>query len=202
MSLVRRMQRVTRGRIEQYLAANPGEAGLVACALVDAEGELVRAEGKATAAYRKAQERVDTIEGRIARLECGAELAVRGEQHDLAREALSAQIKTEEELELQRESFERSRNALADARAVRAHIRHLRTVFGNVASQGGNPRDDRLLGRIAALPDGEPSTGARPLPLRTLDERLEQLKRDAVVEARLEEMKRGRKGASSALKTR
>ncbi len=198
MGLIRRLERITAGRLAAFLHAQerPELAlpGLLA-ELDEALAQARRAQAKAHSAERSAQRRLDELTGRVARLARGAQLALEAGDQATARQALTAQLQAERLLPARAEALQAAQAALADARrvcqqlqAVRAEVaRRLqslptldRAMTSAQAARDGAARGHRLLDEVARLVEPDP-----PSPLAPLEAPAERLTRDAEIQRRL-----------------
>jgi len=82
------------------------------------------AEAKALTAVKADRRRLDAAAGRIERLGKGAMLALGADDIKTARQAIAAQIRTEQELEAFRRSLNLSESAYSSARNARKQLQH------------------------------------------------------------------------------
>jgi phage shock protein A len=125
MALIRRLRRITIGRIETFLASlETPEMVLpqLVRELADAVSQAARAEAKALSAVKAAQRRSDEAAGKVLRFAEGAKLAVANGDEDLARRALVAQIQSESQAESASQELQRTTEAYGQARAVRKQL--------------------------------------------------------------------------------
>jgi len=182
-------------------------------------GEVVaaeKAEAKASASAAGAQRKLDEAIGRANRLQQGAELALRQGRQDIAREAITEQVRLEEEIEKRRADLARTEAALRDARTVRVQLSEQlkkledrseaiisRARAAGCGKRGRNRgragRDttrsilEQVAGMEAAVDEEETTlaiasetVGAEDV---SLDERLRSLERESLIEQRLEEIR-------------
>ena len=125
MGLMRRLQRITRARIEGFLDAVESPEVVFPQLVKEMEGavrEAQRAEAKALTVVKATQRKLDELTGRIQRLEKGAELALAKGDEQTARDALAAQLQVEKNIELQESARARGRDALEQARVSREQL--------------------------------------------------------------------------------
>ncbi len=126
MKFIKRITRITTGRIEAFLSeAESPETLLPQLAKeMDREVHLVaRAEAKSLAGLRTVQRKLDELMGQSLRLERGTELAVQQGDDETAREAITAQIQVEKEIELAQKILKTSESAYEQARNAHLKIR-------------------------------------------------------------------------------
>ncbi|MFP4354959.1 MAG: PspA/IM30 family protein [Phycisphaerae bacterium] len=129
MALIRRLQRITLGRIEAFLESLKAPHAVLPGLLAEldrAVDSAAQAEAKALSAFKSAQRRIDEANGKLLRLEQGAQLALSRDDEPLARRALAEQIRVQQEGESLAQRFEQARQAHASARQVRKQLQHSR----------------------------------------------------------------------------
>jgi len=125
MGLVARLRRLTTSRIEAFLSTVEDPEVLFPQLVKEMEGQVraaTEAEAKAMASVKGARRDLDQVKQKLERMQKGAELAVEKGDEDTAREAVSAQIDLEAEIERKEETLNRAQGALDDARAAREQI--------------------------------------------------------------------------------
>ena len=100
MGQIAKLKRLTMARIEAFLASieRPEDvmAGLIA-EMKQKVSQAARAQAKAASAVKADRRRLDAATGRVIRLEKGAAIAVKSGQVDVARQAIAAQIRAEQD---------------------------------------------------------------------------------------------------------
>lgn len=220
MGLVKRLKRITRARIEALLDSLEDPAQVLP-QLVRELAQQVQlasdAEAKALSAVRAAQRRLDEAAGRAARLGAGALQAVQAGQEDLAREALHAQIKAQEELRPAEQALAAAQAAHDDAHQVRCHLQgeleHLRGRSRELVARSHQAHARKtvqskasplagagsILEEVIRMEDGLAQAEAAADSAAEIGDtassgsaqrRLEKLEHDAEIDRRLEELKR------------
>lgn len=214
--LVSRLRRITVPRINAFLETVEDPEVIFPQLIREIQNTIadaVKAEGKAAAALKADQRRLDESTGRSIRLAKGAELALRQGVESLAREALAEQVKADRISEDLRYALERSEAALLEARELHRHLENQleelkqrkREILARARSAkrtaGTYRRTDRIRATGAAILDevsrmqqmGEANEIARGLPgrlpgkfERSLEDRLRILEREAEIERRLD----------------
>jgi len=124
--LVSRLRRITIQRINAFLETVENPEAIfpqLVWEMQNTIADAVKAEGKAAAALKADQRRLDESIGRSIRLAKGAELALRQGDESLAREALAEQVKADRISEDLRHALERSEAALLEARGLCRHLK-------------------------------------------------------------------------------
>ena len=125
MGLIKRLQRITSGRVRAFLDSVDDPETVLPQLVAEMEenaGIAVNAEAKALTAVKSAQRKLDEAEGRVLRLGRGAELALKQGDERTAREALAEQLKAEKEASVHKESLVRAEAALKDAHDTRLQL--------------------------------------------------------------------------------
>lgn len=125
MGRIDRLKTVTMARIEAFLASlEKPETVLpqLVREMASAVAEAARAEAKALTAVRADRRRVDAASGRVTRLGKGADLALNAGEVDVARQAIAAQIRAEQEVERCRGKLAVSESAYESAGLVRGRL--------------------------------------------------------------------------------
>ncbi len=125
MGKIDRLKRITMAKIEAFLdSLEQPEIVLpqLQRELADKLKEAVNAETKSLTALKASQRRVDEGAGRLLRLKKGAELALRDGDEETARQALAAQVETEEQLAKIEKGHEGTRKAYLNAHDVRKQL--------------------------------------------------------------------------------
>jgi phage shock protein A len=111
VKFIKRITRITTGRIESFLSeVDEPEKVLpqLAREMEQAVRSAASAEAKSLAALKSAQRKFDEVTGRSLRLERGAQLAVQQGDDALARDALAAQIQVEKDAATAKKELEAS----------------------------------------------------------------------------------------------
>lgn len=221
MGLIKRLQQITAARIEAFLERIEEPDLIFPRLVVELEAKVrlaAAAEAKAITATRAAQRRMDEMIGRLTRLERGAAMALRKGDETTAREALSAQVESEQSLERCQEELARAESALEQARQVRQQLEfdlcHLRERQGEILdrarlakrwkkiqiiSQGASKSGESLLDQMSRLErrlDRDESLVRLGHEQRSvhgeagLEKRLKALERNAEIEKRLANLKK------------
>ena len=126
MGLIKRLKRITFAKIELFLQSLEDPEIVFPRLIVELEERLAdacRAEAKSMSAIHAVQKRADELSGRLARLDKAAELALKKGDDALAKEALAAQMDTEQALARCRQELGQTEIALGQAGEAREHIR-------------------------------------------------------------------------------
>ncbi|MFP4053665.1 MAG: PspA/IM30 family protein [Phycisphaerae bacterium] len=156
MGIIRNLQRITRARIEAYLDSVETPE-LLLPRLLDELAEKVRlasdAEAKALSAVKGTQRRMDEANGRIARLQRGAKLAMEAGEDDTARAAVAAQIEAEQAGQAVAAELEGAQQAHVTARQTRLRLQedlqNLRSRRQELMGRWRSARGGRQAGRAA-----------------------------------------------------
>jgi len=125
MGLIGRIQRVTMARIESFLDSVEDPEVMFPQLIAEMEDQIraaTNAEAKALGAVKAAQRKVDETRGRIERLAKGAELALNQGDEAMARDALAAQVKAEEELKQGEDALSKAETAQSQATDARKRL--------------------------------------------------------------------------------
>ncbi len=213
MGFIDRLKRITLGRVEAFLAAQETPETVLP-QLVEELAAKVRqsadAEAKALTAVKAAQRRCDEARGRSQRMGQGAHLALQAGDPDLARRALAAQLDAERELDAHLPPLAAAESALESARAARRQLGEtleqvkarrdelIARAKAARARQTAPPQRGSILDAVARMEEkvghAEAHADARDEVARTLgpdvvERDLEELRRNAEVERRLQELK-------------
>jgi len=213
--IISRLRRITASRIYAFLEAAEDPETIFPQLLREMKsgiGDAVKAEGKAAAAAKANQRRLDEFTGRSIRLARGAELALRQGDESLAREALAEQIRTDRLARDQRQALKQSEAALAETRDVRLYLeaqleelkrrkKELITRFQSTKKAAGTHSSTKkiraagtaILDEVSRIQNVEdrkeyiPATGVIPLQKfgRSLEDRLRTVEREAEIDRRL-----------------
>ncbi|MHC4646700.1 MAG: PspA/IM30 family protein [Planctomycetota bacterium] len=127
MARIGRLKSITMSRIEAFLASLERPEDILP-QLAKEMAEKVKlaasAEAKALTAVKADRRRLDAAAGRIERLRKGAVLALQADDIKTARQAIAAQIKTEQELEACGRSLNLSESAHRSAENARKQLQH------------------------------------------------------------------------------
>ncbi len=125
MGLIKKLKRITAGRIDSFLRSVEDPAGVFPLLVEELAGkakEARSAEAKAMTAVKAAQRKLDETAGRMQRLGRGAAMALSQGEETTARDALSAQIELENTCELRELALSRAESALSQACSAREQI--------------------------------------------------------------------------------
>ena len=125
MGLIKRLQRITSGRVRAFLDSVDDPETVLPQLVAELEEKAaiaVNAEAKALTAVKSAQRKLDEAEGRIQRLGRGAALALKQGDERTAREALEQQVRAEKEAESHKDALTRAEAALKDAHDARLQL--------------------------------------------------------------------------------
>lgn len=146
MALIKRLKRITLGRIEAFLRACETPE-VVFPQLVRDMGDKIKlainAEAKARSAQLSAQRKLDEANGKLLRYQQGSGMAARLGDGDTARRAAEAQLKVRQEIERRTVALEKADRAHDDARATRLQLQEQYEVLKD-------KRDD-ILERVRVL---------------------------------------------------
>jgi phage shock protein A len=208
--MISRLKKISLSRIEAFLCSAENPEVLMPQLLRELEESIRKAaaaEARAASALRAEQRRCDELQGRLVRLERGAELALTHKDERLAREALAEQVKAERKLVRYNRALESSEKAYTEASSVRAGLEYQLDVLKS--------KKDELLARsrtavaakkaeysgtdiLAAVSRMESAVDAEEFTVETgrpgnpmLDQRLRQLERNQEIERRLDDMRKG-----------
>lgn len=125
MGFLNRLQRVTVGRIESFLATVEDPEVLFPQLVKEMEDRIRSAtetEAKAMATVKAAEREAADLRKKIERFQKGAELAMSQGDEVTAREAVAAQIDAESQMALKAEALARAQKALEMAREARKQM--------------------------------------------------------------------------------
>jgi len=125
VGLIKRLQRITSARLKAFLDTVDDPETAIPQLVTELEDKvhiIANAEAKALSAVKSVQRKLDEAGGKVMRLSRGAELALKQGDEKTARDALTAQIKAEKEIETQKPSLAMAENALKDAREARMQL--------------------------------------------------------------------------------
>jgi phage shock protein A len=125
MGFITRIKRLTTSRIETFLTTVEDPEILFPQLVKEMEEQIRKAtsaEAKAMAGTKAAQRELDTVKDKLDRMQKGASLAMDQGDEDTAREAITAQIALEAEIQRKDEALARSQGAQDDAKAAREEI--------------------------------------------------------------------------------
>lgn len=218
MGLIRRLQHITRAKIEAFLQSVENPALILPRLVAELEDSVrvaLAAEAKALTAVRATQRKLDEIAGRIERLQRGAELALRQQDAATARDALAAQMEAERTRDRLRLELQRAESAHQEAHHTRLQLTsdldslrersatlivRARVAQGQPggAGAGAGAATGSLLDQVSRLEARVNEDEARIALQRTagqgatapLEVRLSKLEQQAEVEKRLADLKR------------
>ncbi|MBN2162661.1 MAG: PspA/IM30 family protein [Pontiellaceae bacterium] len=221
MNLFKRMMRITNARIEAVLSSVEDPETMFPQLVREMEeqvGKATEAEAQALTALKVAERNLEGAKNNVAKMQSGAELAVKNNDEAMAREAIAAQLDHEKTLQLKadacdkaRESYERARDtrlqvqekldeirSKQDEILTRARIAKSQKKIEQTVSSPLNSSDsildaiDRLEGKVeqaeAELEVRREVAGSGK-PARDLEKRLEKLESEQEVEQRLAALK-------------
>jgi phage shock protein A len=224
MALIKRLSRITAARIEAFLSTTEDPENALPYLAREMEKQVAlagRAVAKALAAQRGAQRGLDEVRGRITRLENGARMALEHGDEALAREALTALVKTERDEKGRVDAVAGAQKALADAREARTRIEHqLGNLKANTAGiiarskalrarrtsridAAAGSRPGNLLEQVAAMEtrvdreEAEIEINRASRERITLEERLKELERRSEIEERVRRLRRQREQSAA-----
>lgn len=214
MGLTARLKQVTKARVEAFLdrAEDPAT---VFPRLVNELGAQIQAlkhaEAKAMSAVKSAQRKLDEVSGREARLEKGAELALKLGDEQTAREALTVQVKLAgvktERARAVEQAEKDHEEALRTRLRMEALLEDLKSRAGEYACEVDftralphNRRQQRtqvslldavarMEGRLDEVDEGYTQRMAQSG--LTLERKLRLMERQRIVEQRLQALKQG-----------
>lgn len=218
MGLIKRLKRITSSRIEAFLQSVENPESIFQQLVQEMKNQVkvaINAETKSLASVRAAQRKLDESEGTIRRFAKGAELALEHGEEPIAREALAAQMKTEQYAEQNQESLDRAESALNQARSTREQMEsqladllnrkeEIITRARSVKTQkqivnvekGGNSILEQV-SRIENKLEEEEATAEINREMSgkstlSLDERLRSLERESEIKKRLDKLRKRR----------
>ena len=224
MGLIRKLKRLTVGRVEAFLDKAEDPAAVYPELLRELEQQVraaANAEAKARSALSAAQRKRDELTGRINRLTEGASLAIKQGNEDLAREAVEAQMEAEKRLPALEEEMARADTAVLDAGSARqqledtlqeltnrkgemlAHAQMVRAQKGSIDSQRSvSARGKDILSAVARMEEKVEQAEAEHTVRReagasrtpALEQKLREFEQDAELETRLAALKKQRSG--------
>ena len=227
MGLIARLQRLTVSRIETFLTSVEDPELLFPQLVKEMEGQVraaTDAAAKAMAAVKAAQREVAEAQGRLDRMQKGAELALNKGDEATAREAVSAQINLEADLKRRQEAQARCQTAQEDAREARkqiqAQLEELRAKKDEILTRARVAKARKRVERTVQGPIGSAKSildsvaqmeskveeAEAELDVRremgkgaggpSLDKRLQQFEKDEEVEKRLAALQKKMGGAT------
>lgn len=126
MNLIKRMMRISSGRIEAFLSSVEDPEIMFPQLVREMEeqvGKASEAEAQALTALKLAERTRDTAQANVARMQAGAELALKNAEENTARDAISAQLDLEKALVQKTEACERAKSVYENARSTRVEIK-------------------------------------------------------------------------------
>jgi phage shock protein A len=228
MGFIKRIKRLTTSRIETFLTTVEDPEILFPQLMKEMEEQIRKAtsaEAKAMAGTKAAQRDLDGVQEKLKRMQKGASLAMDQGDEETAREAVTAQITLESEIERKNEALTRSQAAQANARAAREEIQSQldeirnkkdeiltrvrvaktqKTVARTIGGPVGSAKS--ILDSVAQIETSVEETESelevqRDMSVsgggKSLDKRLKDLETGSEIEARLAALKRSTTNASS-----
>jgi phage shock protein A len=154
MSIIDRITRVTSARVQAFLSASdhPEEVLPELIQEMKQQGrQTAKAVATALAAVRSAQRKLDEAEGRIRRLEKGAELALAQQDEPLAREALAGAVQASQAKDRACAALTQAQQALEQARQAQGMItdrlQELQTRADHLTKRSAAMRSKQEVGR-------------------------------------------------------
>jgi phage shock protein A len=222
MGRISRLRLVTVGRIEAFLASLERPEDIVPQLVKEMQAkvkEAIGAETKALTAVKAERRRLDAAMGRVARLQKGAELALKAGDEETARQAVAAQLEAEGQVDRCKKVLETAEAAYNSAAAGRQQLQktfeELKVRSGDILSRArairlkeriGEQLNRSITGRTgsildmvmrmeAKLDEAEAKLDIQSQVSQTLGatfehERVLELESDAEVDRRLEELKK------------
>jgi phage shock protein A len=125
MKLIERLKRITMGRIEAFLDSVEKPEQILGQLIREMSEQITaaaNAEAKALGAVKGSQRKFDETTGKLHRLTEGATLAAKANELELARQAIAAQIQTEQDMQKCRTNLEKAEHAYQDASDARKQL--------------------------------------------------------------------------------
>ena len=126
MNLIKRMMRISTARIEAFLSSVEDPEVLFPQLVREMEeqvGKATEAEAQALTALKLAERTRDTAKANVERMQAGAVLALKNNEEQTAREAISAQLDLEKALAQKIEACKRAQIICESARSTRGQIK-------------------------------------------------------------------------------
>ena len=125
MGQIDKLKRITKARIEAFLDSLE-KPEIIFPQLIKELSEKVKlaagAEAKALSVVKADQRRLDEANGMVLRFEKGAALAVKAEDTQTAKQAISAQIEAEKKVDIYKKALAQSESAYNAAKHVRIQL--------------------------------------------------------------------------------
>jgi phage shock protein A len=216
MGLIKRLQRITSGRVHAFLESVDDLETVLPRLVAEMEDKIrqtANAEAKALSAVKGAQRKLDEVQGRVLRFGRGAELALKQGDERTAREALEQQLRAEKEIRSLQEMLTRAEFAHQSARETREQLcgqfEELKARAGEFASRAATAQAGRktagtilaesrsLLDEVARLEGGLDMAEARreiqgemdQVSGTGLERKLKDLQQDAELEERMRKLR-------------
>lgn len=125
MGQIDKLKRITKARINAFLDSLEKPEVIFPQLIKELSGKVqqaANAEAKSLSVVKADQRRLDEANGMVLRFKKGAELAVKANEIETAKQALSAQIQAESKLDKCRQSLSASESAYNSARQVRIQL--------------------------------------------------------------------------------
>jgi len=125
MKLIERLKRITMGRIEAFLDSVEKPEQILGQLIREMSAQITaaaNAEAKALGAVKGSQRKFDETAGRLHRLTEGAALAAKANELELARQAIAAQMQTEQDMQKCRANLEKAEQAYQNASNARKQL--------------------------------------------------------------------------------
>jgi phage shock protein A len=120
------MMRMSNARIEAFLSSVEDPEILFPQLVREMEEQVSKAseaEAQALTALKLAERTRDTAKANVARMLTGAELALKNNEENTAREAIAAQLDLEKALQQKTDACERAKGVYENARATRIDVK-------------------------------------------------------------------------------
>ncbi|MBI9017488.1 MAG: PspA/IM30 family protein [Phycisphaerae bacterium] len=125
MSLIKKLQLITMGRIEAFLDSIEQPEHILPQLQKELAQKLslaIKAQAKSLTAVKASSRKLDETNGKLLRFQKLTETALKTNDENLARKALAAQLETEEQQKLQENSLTRAEDAYKQAMQVRIQL--------------------------------------------------------------------------------
>ena len=221
MNLFKRMMRITSANIEAFLSSIEDPETVFPQLVREMEeqvGKATDAEAQALTALKMAERNRDAAQAQVAKMQSGAELAMKNSDEATAREAIAAQLEQEKSLKLKTEACERARQSYENARDIRVEIREkldeLRSKQDEILTRARLAKSQKKINETVQSPVGSSDSILASIERlegkveqeeaelevrreldgngkteRDLEQRLDQLETDQEVEQRLAALK-------------
>jgi phage shock protein A len=161
MNLFKRMKRITNANIEAFFSSIEDPETLFPQLVREMQEQVnkaAEAEAQALTALKLAERNRDAAEAHVAKMQSGAELAIKNSDEATAREALTAQIGQEKTLALKTEACNRAKDSYETARDVRNQIQEkleeLRAKQDEILTRARLAKSQKKIGDAVRSPVG------------------------------------------------